>query len=74
MILELLSTRQELATNAQLGIIIGICIAFVVLVVATMNIITGLFATLLIACVTVSSLGVLPLAGWRIDVGPFKAI
>ena len=59
---------QKLEKGAWFGITIGIAIAFPVLVIATMNIIVGLIATLLICCVTASVLGIIPLAGWKIDV------
>lgn len=54
--------------NAITGIVIGICIALPILIVATMNVIGGTFATLIIAFVTICVLGILPLAGWKLDV------
>lgn len=52
----------------MMGIIIGISIAFPVLILATGNIFGGFLATAIIVCVTVSVLGVLPLNGWKVDV------
>ena len=59
---------QTLTYNAFLGIVVGITIALPVLIVATSNVIGGMFATLIIACITVCVLGILPLAGWKLDV------
>ena len=59
---------QTLVENAVLGILLGIAIALPILVLATMNVVTGLFATLNIICITVCVLGVIPLAGWKLDV------
>lgn len=59
---------QMLTYNAILGIVIGISIALPVLILATGNVVGGIYATLVIVCITVSVLGVLPLAGWKLDV------
>jgi len=59
---------KNLETGAWSGIALGVIIAFPVLVVATMNIIIGILATILILCVTSSILGVIYLVGWKIDV------
>lgn len=60
---------QSLSDNAILGITVGICLAFPVLVLSTQNIIVGFLATLSICCVTVCVIGVIPLAGWSLGVG-----
>ncbi|CAL1540358.1 unnamed protein product [Lymnaea stagnalis] len=61
--------RQEaLAKSALQGIIIGVCLAFVVLTLATTNIIISTMATLTIALVTVTIAGCIPLFGWKISV------
>jgi len=62
---------QTLTYNAFLGIVVGITIALPVLTVATSNVIGGMFATLIIACITICVLGILPLAGWKLDVRSF---
>lgn len=62
-------STQELVNNAILGIVIGICIAFPVLVLATMNIIVGFLATLVIGCITTCVIGIIPMVGWKLDVG-----
>jgi hypothetical protein len=54
--------------NALFGIVVGIAIALPMLILATMNLIVGLFATLVIVFVTICVLGVVPLAGWKLDV------
>jgi len=59
---------QTLTYNAFLGIVVGITIALPVLMIATSNVIGGMFATLMIACITICVLGILPLAGWKLDV------
>nr|KAG5700686.1 hypothetical protein BaRGS_029051 [Batillaria attramentaria] len=56
---------SSLADNAILGIVLGVCLAFPVLVLSTCNVINGLLATLTICCVTVCVIGVLPMAGWN---------
>ncbi|KAK7488373.1 hypothetical protein BaRGS_00020347 [Batillaria attramentaria] len=59
---------NSLADNAILGIVLGVCLAFPVLVLSTCNVINGLLATLTICCVTVCVIGVLPMAGWKLGV------
>ena len=62
---------QTLVDGAFLGIIIGISIAFPILVIATQNIIVGTFAAINILAITVCVLGVIPLAGWKLDVSKY---
>lgn len=51
-----------------MGIAIGICIAWPILTFATHNFIVGALATLVISIITVSVIGVIPLAGWKLGV------
>ena len=64
--------EQALSQSAVFGVVLGLCIALPVLILATMNLITGLFATLIIGCNTAAAIGVLPLANWKLDVRPGK--
>ncbi|CAH1792544.1 unnamed protein product [Owenia fusiformis] len=63
-----LRMQESLVTNALTGIMIGISIAFPILVLATMNILVGLCATLNLVCITVCVVGVIPMAGWKLGV------
>jgi len=54
--------------NAVYGIIIGVCLALPILVLATGNVITGLLATFSLCCCTVCVVGVIPLGGWTLGV------
>ncbi|CAD5119818.1 DgyrCDS8401 [Dimorphilus gyrociliatus] len=65
---HILVIQKELTRNALLGIIIGLCIAFPVLVIATENIIVGSLATLTIGFVTVGVIGLIPIFSWKLDV------
>ncbi|XP_013396220.1 protein dispatched homolog 1 [Lingula anatina] len=60
---------QELLNNqALLGIVIGVAIAYPILIVATMNIITGTLAVLTICFITASVVGTVPVVGWKLGV------
>ena len=59
---------QELVGTATQGIAVGIALAFVVITLATKNIITGLLATLNIGVVTLSVVGLIPMIGWKLGV------
>ena len=59
---------QELVGTAIQGIAVGIALAFVVITLATKNIITGLLATLNIGVVTLSVVGLIPMIGWKLGV------
>lgn len=59
---------QELVDTATQGISVGIVLAFVVITLATKNVITGLLATLNIGVVTLSVVGLIPMAGWKLGV------
>ena len=59
---------QVLVHSAVMGIIIGICVAFPILVIATANILVAFYATVTIGLITVSVVGTLPLAGWKLGV------
>ncbi|KAH9489233.1 hypothetical protein Btru_048812, partial [Bulinus truncatus] len=61
--------RQEaLAQSALQGIIVGVCLAFFVLTLATTNVIISTMATITIVLVTVTIAGCIPLFGWKISV------
>jgi len=57
-----------LAENAIYGMILGVCLAFPILVIATGNVITGFLATFSMCCSTVCVIGVIPLGGWKLGV------
>ncbi|XP_061167576.1 protein dispatched homolog 3-like [Saccostrea echinata] len=57
---------KKLADNALLGIVIGVCLAFPILSLSTMNFVIGFLATFSICCTTVCVIGVIPLAGWKL--------
>ena len=59
---------QKLVSTALIGIVVGVCFALPILIIATQNIITGLLATGVIVCITTSVIGLLPLAGWKLGV------
>lgn len=54
------------------GIVIGLCLALVILVVATTNLAVGVLATLIIAMITCSVLGVITMIGWKL--GPLESL
>ena len=60
--------RQQLATSAYQGIIIGLAVALPILIVATMNFIVGLLATLTISLVAFSVVAFIPILGWKLGV------
>ncbi|KAH3854522.1 hypothetical protein DPMN_097065, partial [Dreissena polymorpha] len=57
---------KMLADNAVWGIVIGVCLAFPILVLATGNLITGSLATFSMCCSTICVVGVVPLGGWKL--------
>ncbi|XP_045172972.2 protein dispatched homolog 1-like [Mercenaria mercenaria] len=60
-------TRQRLlVNNAIYGIVIGLCLACPILIIATGNLITGLLATFSLCCTTVCVVGVIVLGGWKL--------
>ena len=59
---------QTLAFQSILACVLGLVLAFVVIFLGTQNIITGLVATFLLACVTVCVVAIMPLAGWTFGV------
>ena len=67
-IIILLSVFQSLASNAVSGVVIGLCLAFPVLIIATSNVIVGLMATVTILIITISVCAVIPMAGWKLGV------
>ena len=48
--------------------LIGVGVALPILIIATGNVIVGVLATLTIVLVTVSVVGVIPMAGWKLGV------
>ena len=62
---------QTLADSAIQGVILGIALAFPLLVMATMNIILGTMATISIGLTTACVIGVIPIAGWKLGVSVF---
>ena len=64
----ILFSFQALVDNAVLGIVMGVSLAFPVLVLATCNIINGLLATLTICCITACVIGIVPVGGWKLGV------
>ncbi|CAH1777269.1 unnamed protein product [Owenia fusiformis] len=63
-----LKVQRSLDYSATTGIIIGLCIAFPILVIATKNIIVGFFATCTITLITSGVCGMMPIAGWKLGV------
>ena len=61
-------------TSAVIGIVIGIAIAFPILIFATKNILVGFYATITIVCVTVSVVAFIPMAGWKLGVSITKVV
>ena len=59
---------QTLVRSALIGVGVGLSVAFPILVIATHNIVTGLYATFVIIIITVSVMGLIPLAGWKLGV------
>jgi multidrug efflux pump subunit AcrB len=59
---------QILVQNAFQGIAIGLCLSLIVLIVATTNVYVGLLATIIIAMITSSVLGIITLIGWKLGV------
>ncbi len=52
----------------MIGVGVSISVALPILIFATHNALVGLAATITIALVTISVIGVIPLAGWKIGV------
>lgn len=60
--------HQKLTDTAVQGIALGLSLAFVVITLATTNVITGFLATLDIGFVTLMVVGLIPMAGWKLGV------
>ena len=60
-------------SSATVGVVIGLCLALPILIIATGNLIVGLMATLTIVVITVSVIGVIPMAGWKLGVSFLSA-
>jgi len=54
--------------SAKIGILIGLTLAFPVLVFTTSNWVIGILATLTIALITVCVVGLIPIVGWNLGV------
>ncbi|XP_065662076.1 protein dispatched homolog 1 isoform X3 [Hydra vulgaris] len=63
-----LKVQQELMSSARKGIVIGLCLAFPVLILATFNWIIGVIATAVIGLITLGVVGLIPLVGWQLGV------
>uniref|UniRef100_A0A7M5XG14 SSD domain-containing protein n=1 Tax=Clytia hemisphaerica TaxID=252671 RepID=A0A7M5XG14_9CNID len=63
-----LKVQEELLQGAKQGIIIGLCVAFPVLVITTLNWVVGVFAIVTIALITISVIGLIPMLGWKLGV------
>ncbi|ELT97356.1 hypothetical protein CAPTEDRAFT_185181 [Capitella teleta] len=61
-----LKVQKKLVSTAVMGIMVGLCCALPILIIATHNIITGLLATFSICCVITCVIGVIPMAGWKL--------
>ncbi len=61
-----------LVWNAFVGIIVGLCIALPILIIATNNFVTGFLATLTLLFIIVMVLGLIPMAGWKLGVRLFS--
>ena len=59
---------QVLVWNAFLGIIVGLCVALPILVIATDNFLTGLLTTFILILTAVMVVGLIPMAGWKLGV------
>ena len=66
-----IKAQEVLVQNAIIGVVVGVCVAFPILIIATHNIITGTLATLIIMIITTSVLGLIPLAGWKLGVSKY---
>ena len=67
-ICKFLLLNQSLVNSAIMGIVIGICSAWVILVLTTFNFIIGTLATITIGLVTACVVGMIPLLGWTLGV------
>ena len=54
--------------NAFLGIIVGLCVALPILIIATNNFVTGFLATFTLILITTMVIGLIPMAGWKLGV------
>lgn len=63
-----LKVQGELLKGARTGIMIGLCLAFPVLVFTTCNWIIGILATVTIGLITLAVVGLIPLVGWNLGV------
>ncbi|XP_077990897.1 protein dispatched-like [Glandiceps talaboti] len=61
-----IKVQKTLADSAIQGIILGIALAFPVLVLATQNIIIGSMATVSIGLTTCCVVGIIPMIGWKL--------
>ena len=62
------SYLKMLTSSAVVGIVIGLCVALPLLILATSNVIIGLLATLTLCCIIVCVVAMIPIAGWKLGV------
>ncbi|GMH55303.1 hypothetical protein TrLO_g5119 [Triparma laevis f. longispina] len=62
----IMNNQKIFRTSAVSGAMIGCAIAFVVILVSTLNVFVAAFATLSILCVLVSVVGAVTIAGWTL--------
>ena len=63
------SSLQSLVFSTVIDAAIGICLAVPPLIAATMNVIIGLMATAVLACMTASTMIIIPMFRWKLGVG-----
>ena len=63
---------QKLVNSALSGIVIGVCTAWPILIIATHNLLTGTYATITIILIVTMVMGFIPMVGWKLGVSfPF---
>ncbi|CDW73800.1 resistance-nodulation-cell division superfamily [Stylonychia lemnae] len=67
-------TEKAFFQNAFQGLLISLAFAFVVIIVATQNIIVTLLAVITISCVLSSVIGMIQLIGWKIGISESLAM
>merc|ERR1711916_423526 len=63
-----MNTAASFVENAVIGLAVSLALAFVVLVLSTMNIIVGFFAVFCIGGIVVSTIAFMVIAGWQLGV------
>lgn len=67
-LLIILFRKQILVSSAITGILVGLLFAFIVLILATTNVLVGVLATLTISFTTCTVLGMTTILGWKLGV------